>query len=84
MSRKRRGTADDKYFKSLGKRVAKLIEEKGYKSPYSFWLEHGEEGLSRSNLNYLLNGRSDPKISTLRRIAEGLDVELADLLKETK
>lgn len=82
VSRQRRGTTDDKYLKALGKRVSKLIEEKGYKSPYSFWLENGDEGLSRSNLNYLINGKSDPKLSTLRRIAEGLEIEVADLFKD--
>lgn len=82
MARQRRGTLDDKYVKALGKRVSELIEKKGYKSPYSFWLENGDEGLSRSNLNYLINGKSDPKLSTLRRVAEGLEIELTDLLKD--
>ena len=82
MERKRRGKADNKYFAALGQRIARLITAKGYNSPYSFWLEHGDEGLSRSNLNYILNGKSDPKLSTLRRIAEGLDVDLSELLKE--
>jgi transcriptional regulator with XRE-family HTH domain len=80
--RKRRGKSDEKIFSELGKRVAALIKEKGYKSPYVFWLEHGDEGLSRSNLNYILNGKSDPKLSTLRRIAEGLEIDISELLKE--
>ena len=84
LQRKRKGNADDKFFTALGKRVSNLITEKGYKSPYAFWLEHGEEGLSRANLNYLLNGKTDPKVSTLRRIAEGLDVDLAELFKGLK
>lgn len=72
----------DRFAKALGKRLAKLIAQKGYKSPYGFWLEHGDEGLSRSNLNYILNGKGDPKLSTLRRIAEGLEVSLSELLKD--
>lgn len=82
VERKRRGKTDERYFSALGKRVELLISKKGYKSPYAFWLEHGEDGLSRSNLNYLINGKSDPKISTLRRIAEGLEIELSELLKD--
>ena len=82
MERKRRGRADEKLFVALGKRVADLIREKGYKSPYAFWLEHGDDGLSRANLNYLLNGRSDPKLSTLYRIAEGLEIDLSVLMKD--
>ena len=84
MERKRKGNSDNKFFAALGKKVASLITEKGYKSPYAFWLEHGEEGLSRSNLNYVLNGKSDPKVSTLRRIAEGLDVDMSELFKGLK
>ncbi len=84
VERKRKGYTDDKYFAALGKRVSILIAEKGYKSPYAFWLEHGDDGLSRANLNYLLNGKTDPKISTLRRIAEGLEIDLAELFKGLK
>ena len=81
VERQRRGKADERYFVALGKRVESLILKKGYRSPYAFWLEHGDEGLSRSNLNYLINGKSDPKLSTLRRIAEGLEIEIADLFR---
>lgn len=81
MERKRKGKTDNKFFESLGRRVSALIAEKGYKSPYAFWLEHGDEGLSRSNLNYLLSGKTDPKVSTLRRIAEGLEIDLHELFK---
>lgn len=81
MERKRRGKTDEKYFFALGKRIEFLILKKGYKSPYAFWLEHGEDGLSRANLNYIINGKTDPKISTLRRICEGLEIDLTDLLK---
>lgn len=79
MQRKRKGNVDEKFFISLGRRISLLILEKGYQSPYAFWLEHGDEGLSRSNLNYLLNGKTDPKMSTLRRVAEGLEMDLSEL-----
>lgn len=81
VDRKRRGKADNKYFLALGKRVEALILKKGYKSPYAFWLENGEDGLSRSNLNNLINGKGDPKLSTLRKISEGLEIDLPELLK---
>lgn len=82
MQNKRRSIAYEKYCIALGKRISALIYAKGYSSPYSFWLEHGDDGLSRSSLNYILNGKSDPKLSTLRRIAEGLDIDVYELLKE--
>lgn len=81
MERKRRDRPDEKYIVALGKRIAELMDSKGYSSPYEFWLEHGDDGISRSNLNYILNGKSDPKISSLRRIAKALDVELEDLFR---
>jgi transcriptional regulator with XRE-family HTH domain len=81
LKRQRRGETDNKFFMALGKRINTLIVAKGYKSAYAFWLENGEEGLSRSNLNYLLNGRCDPKLSTLIRVAEGLEVELSEILR---
>lgn len=81
MANRKRNKGDEKYFIALGKRVADLIEKKGYRSPYAFWLEHGDDGLSRSSLNYLINGRIDPKLSTLRRVAEGLGIKVEDLLK---
>lgn len=81
MKRQRRGKTDDKYFLALGKKVEASILKKGYRSPYAFWLEHGDDGLSRANLNYIINGKSDPKISTLRRICEGLEIDLCELFK---
>ena len=82
MERQRRGKSDDKYFLALGKKIEALILKKGYKSPYAFWLDHGEEGLSRANLNYIINGKTDPKLSTLRRICEGLEIELDELFND--
>jgi hypothetical protein len=79
--KKTKASHHEKFKIVLGKRIATLILEKGYKSPYEFWLEHGGDGLSRSNLNYILNGKGDPKITTLKIISEGLGIELADLFR---
>ncbi len=81
MEKNKKQLSDQKYCIALGKKISLLIKEKGYKSPYAFWLENGEDGLSRSNLNYIINGKTDPKLSTLRKIADGLEVELVDLFK---
>lgn len=80
MNQKSRSKADEKYLKELGKRISLLIQKNGYPSPYTFWLEHGGDGLSRSNLNYILNGKTDPKILTLRKISESLNVELSEII----
>ena len=68
-------------FARVGNNIKEIILSKGYMSPYDFWIEHGEDEFSRSNLNYLLNGRTDPKLSTLMRLSKILGVEISDFLK---
>lgn len=80
MKDKKKSASDEKFRIALGKRIEQLILSRGYKSPYEFWLENGGDGLSRSNLNYILVGKNDPKLSTLRHIAEALEVDICELL----
>ena len=63
----------------LGKHINSLILEKGYKSPYEFWIERVGDDISRASLNYLLTGKVDVKATTLRKLASALDVELRRL-----
>lgn len=82
MRSSKRTPDDEKWLKSLGKHIAKLIEKKGYASPYDFWIqEMGDASLSRSNLNYILKGQVDVQASTLKKIADGLGVPVHQLLK---
>lgn len=71
---------NEKWLIALGQHLAKLIEEKGYSSPYEFWVEAGEETISRGNLHNILNGNFDIKITTLRKFASLLDIKLTELL----
>lgn len=65
----------------LAKKVKEVILRKGYDSVYDFWINHpGELGISRSNLNSLIQGKHDPKVSTLAKIAHALDVDICDFL----
>lgn len=75
-----RSKDETQWLTKLGGRLDMLIKEKGYSSPYQFWLEAGDTTISRSTLNYILNGRVDVKISTLRKFSVLLDIELHDLL----
>ncbi|MBU6374370.1 MAG: helix-turn-helix domain-containing protein [Bdellovibrionales bacterium] len=73
-------TADEeRWLKALGANIAKLIKEKGYKTPYDFWLKAGDQ-LSRTTLSYILKGKVDVKATNLRKIAKALKVSPKDLL----
>ncbi|MBY0517507.1 MAG: helix-turn-helix transcriptional regulator [Bacteriovoracaceae bacterium] len=71
---------DEQWQKAFAKRLRTIIEEKGYTSAYEFWLQECGEDISRSNLDNILNGRVDPKISTLQKLAISLGMTLQELL----
>lgn len=79
MEKVARSKKDETWLKTLGKRVEDLIKEKGYKSPYDFWINEVDGEFSRSSLNYLISGRIDPKATTLRDVANLLGVKIEDL-----
>jgi len=66
---------DREWLQRLGKNLDDLIKKKGYKSPYDFWVNKAGDHLSRSALNYVLTGKTDPKATTLRILARLLDVK---------
>lgn len=39
-------------------------------------------GLSRPHLSLIINNKQDVRLSTLKKIAKGLDMDISDLLKE--
>ncbi len=79
MQRIGKSKGDERWLKALGKHVGKLIEQKGYRSPYEFWIEKAGDQISRAALNYILNGKKDPKATTLRTLATLLEVSMVDL-----
>ena len=81
MKRKGKNKTDEKYLKTLGRRIRSLIRKKGYASPYDFWVEKGEDLFSRPSLHYILNGQADAKITTLKAIADGLGVSVREFLE---
>lgn len=69
-------TANESYRRQLGARIAKLRADRGMSQRrFALVLE-----LDRVTLNHIESGRGNPTISTLERIAEGLDVSLQNLL----
>lgn len=80
MKKSNASAADDKWLEALGGHIQTLISKKGYKSPYEFWVQEIGDEVSRSTLNYILNGKVDVKITTLRKIAGALGVSVKDML----
>lgn len=76
-----RKRSDVEWLKALGKHIENMILEKGYNSPYDFWIQTAGDHISRAGLNFLLAGKREPKITTLRTIARLLKVDLSKLLE---
>lgn len=70
----------DKWLKELGARINQVILKKGYRSPYEFWIEKVGDDISRSGLNFILAGKRDPRITTLKLLSEALNVDIEELL----
>ncbi len=76
--------AENAWLKRLGKHIEQLIQKKGYESPYEFWLEKVGDEMSRTTLNYVLTGKFDSKVSTLKKLADNLGVSLSELVNFEK
>jgi len=74
MKRAGRDKGDDLFLRTFGQRVAKVIKEKGYDSPYDFWIKKADNKISRATLNNIIIGKYDSKVTTIRAIAKLLRV----------
>ncbi|WP_255518206.1 helix-turn-helix domain-containing protein [Fulvivirga sp. M361] len=69
-------TKEEKYFKKLGAKIKRLREERGVdQKAFAFDCEIG-----RTQLYMIENGKTNPRLLTLMKIANGLEISLADLL----
>lgn len=66
-----------KHIISLGKHIAKERQKRGI----SLDSLATEMDISKGNLSDIENGKRDPRFSTLKAIASGLDMNVSDLLK---
>jgi transcriptional regulator with XRE-family HTH domain len=62
--------------KKIGQRIKALREQKGLTIEKLAY----ENDLAKGNLSEIEKGLIDPKLSTLEKIADGLDVTLKELL----
>jgi len=63
------------YLKAFGANLERLIKERGYDSSYDFWINRAGDDISRSGLRYIISGSRDAKLSTLKILAELLEIE---------
>ena len=69
-------TKELKYFQKLGSRIKELREEKGMdQKSFAF-----DCGIGRTQLYMIENGKTNPRLLTLIKIADGLEISIDDLL----
>ena len=70
-------TKEAQYFQKLGARIKQLREEKGLdQKAFAFDCEIGS-----TQLYMIENGKTNPQLLTLMKIANGLEISLQELLK---
>jgi transcriptional regulator with XRE-family HTH domain len=71
---------EEKWLKEFGNNLKKIILEKGYQSPYDFWIKKASEEFARSYINNLLIGKRNPKATSLITLAKLLKIDVSALL----
>jgi len=70
-------TKEEKYFKKLGAKIKQLREEKEIdQKSFAFDCEIG-----RTQLYMIEKGRTNPRLLTLMKIADGLEISISELLR---
>lgn len=69
-------TKEEKYFKKLGVKIKEMREGKGLdQKAFAFDCEIG-----RTQLHMIENGKTNPRLSTLMKIANALEISLSALV----
>jgi len=70
-------TKESKYFQKLGAKIKQLREEKEIdQKSFAFDCEIG-----RTQLYMIEKGRTNPRLLTLMKIADGLEISISELLR---
>ena len=68
---------EEKYLADLGARIKQLREEKSFdQKAFAFYCDIG-----RTQLYMIENGKTNPRILTLMKIAKGLGISITNLLE---
>lgn len=84
MRRTGKNNNDKVFLENLGKAILQMILDCGYHSPYEFWQKKAQGHLSKTTLTYIINGKIDPKITTLEALARLLDTDIKCLLEKSE
>lgn len=69
-------TKEEKYFQKLGAKIKRLREEKGIdQKSFAF-----DCGIGRTQLYMIEKGRTNPRLLTLMKIADGMEISIDELL----
>ncbi len=69
-------TKEEKYFKKVGSRIKKLREAKEPdQKAFAF-----DCGIGRTQLHMIENGKTNPRLGTLLKIASALEISLSELV----
>ncbi len=69
-------TKEEKYFKKLGAKIKDLREERNLdQKAFAFDCEIG-----RTQLHMIENGKTNPRLGTLLKIANALEISLSELV----
>lgn len=74
----KRSEVEQKILTDLGLRISKLRKQRGITLEKLAY----EMDISKGNLSDIEHGKRDPRYSTLKAIADGLEISIAHLLKE--
>ncbi|MDW3197066.1 MAG: helix-turn-helix transcriptional regulator [Cytophagales bacterium] len=67
---------EEKYLADLGARIKQLREEKSFdQKAFAFYCDIG-----RTQLYMIENGKTNPRLLTMRKIANGLKIDLSELV----
>ena len=70
-------TEEQQYLEKLGSKIKTLREAKGFdQKAFAF-----ECGIGRTQLYMIENGKTNPRLLTLLKIAQGLEVSVSELLE---
>jgi len=70
-------TKEEKYFQKLGAKIKQLREEKEIdQKSFAFDCDIG-----RTQLYMIEKGRTNPRLLTLMKIADGLEISISELLR---
>ena len=67
------------FLKHMGQRIKGRILRSGYQSIELFAHEHD---IPKSTLSEILNGKNDPRLTTLAKICSGLEIPLSELFQD--